>query len=180
MHKKQSDEYIKKGIEILSKYGHERLQIMFVCKELNVTKGAFYNYFSSIDIFQKAIIDHFYAENTLKVLGEASREFTADEKQARLTELAMTLEYRTEVAFRIWGLYDPNVQKMISEMDEERLDFISKIYAEKGHSPIESKDIAILQYSAFIGAHFISADLQIEEKLRRAKLFSDKFMKDQD
>lgn len=118
------DRFFEAAQEILATEGYGGLKLAAVCRQLNVTTGAFYHAFDNWNEFTLALLENWRRERTT-LIAELAR--SADDPVKQLEALlSATLELRhgSEAAIRVWAAVDPEVAHVQALVDAERYDVV--------------------------------------------------------
>ena len=137
----------------LGAHGPEGITIEALCTSAGRTRGSLYHHFEDHDELLMATVEHWRAEHT-----EALIEALADAPQpaARLNELATTLDVDVEIGVRRLAATRPTLRAAVLDVDERRITTLTALHERAGASPPIARDLAALEYAAFIGAQHLA------------------------
>ena len=148
-----SGAWIKCALHVLAERGIDGVRVEALAKLLNVTKGSFYWHFKDRAAFIEAMLQEWRRHATLAIIErlESTHE-PALQRLHRLLRLqfdARQAEFGAEVelSVRLWGRSDRAAARVLKEIDDLRLRYISKLIEELGVPKRESRVRAILVYS---------------------------------
>jgi AcrR family transcriptional regulator len=145
--------WIKAALHVLAERGIEGVRVEVLAKRLNVTKGSFYWHFKDRPALLKAMLQEWRRRSTLGIIERL--EGTHEPVQQRLRHL-LRLQFdarqaafgaNVELSVRLWGRHDRTAARVLKEIDDLRLRYISTLVEELGISKSESRARAILVYS---------------------------------
>lgn len=157
------EDWFRAGLSALADGGPEALKIDRLCRQLAVTKGSFYHYFSQREAFIDELLAFWRANYTQALIAALSPQDPPHERAAQLSEAVAKADHPTEVALRSWALSDSRVAKAVAEVDSERLDFITALLAEVGYKQADSELLAKLLYAQTLGCQQLGKRLSANE-----------------
>jgi AcrR family transcriptional regulator len=144
-------EWLDEGLAVLSRQGDQGLTLDRLCRQLHRTKGSFYHHFEDIAAYHQALLEHWRAGHT-RALIEATRPLpTAAARHAALDQLAISLDPRVELAMRAWSQTDARAARLVAAVDKERIGYLTELHNQAGFSPSVAEELAIIEYTTFIG-----------------------------
>ncbi len=155
--------WIRTAFCALTKGGPEALKAERLARTLQVSKGSFYWHFKDVASLKSAMLTYWRAAATSDIIGEITR--TQQAPRAALSRLlVLSVQPRdtplgdpiTEAAIRDWARYDSVVLEAVTEIDRQRLDFVTGLMAQYGLPAAEAKQKARILYAALIGLEAIS------------------------
>lgn len=140
--------------------GPDAVRIESLAKDLGVSKGGFYWHYKDRQALIEEALDSWEQSGTEDVI--ATVDEGDDEPRAklrRLFELAPEAKdlFAVELALRDWSRRDRKVAARIKRVDARRLTFLRSLFAQflKDADDVEAR--AMLAYSLFVGAYFVTA-----------------------
>jgi AcrR family transcriptional regulator len=173
-------DWIRAAIAMLAENSVGALRVDELAKRLGVTKGSFYWHFQSRDGLLKAVLETWKARMTHDIEAYiAHKSGTAASRLNQLLRIALTPRPDVpggplELTLRDWARRDPEVQKVIDEVDAERVAFLVRLYLDAGLDPDQARDSAIAHLALTIGLRMVLFDgtrENLEEKWRVSKAF---------
>lgn len=154
--------YFEAAYSILSTEGYGGLKLTAVCRQLSVSTGGFYHWFTNWQEFTDAMLDDWRHHRTTAV-AELARSIP--DPVERLESLAATtahLNRAAEGAIRVWSRVDPKVGEVQRVVDEQRFDVVVEtmrdlVGAEAAHQ------FARLGYSVLVGFELLAAGGDADE-----------------
>jgi len=58
------EDWLDFGLETLREQGYASLKALSLARAMGVTRGSFYHYFESIEVYNEALIEHWTAQST--------------------------------------------------------------------------------------------------------------------
>lgn len=167
-------DWLARGLDVLTRLGPEHLKVDRLCKHLGVTKGSFYHHYANRDHYVESLLDYWQAQNTKGVIAAVEELPGARQKSLALSNLAQQIDSGPENAMRAWARYDERVAERVQSVDQMRIDYLAGLLP----SMIPDADIAPLLskliYSHLIGmqqlGQLVSVDewQKMDQLLRRA------------
>lgn len=158
----------------MSAHGLEALKLDALCKSAKLTRGSFYHHFTSHKAFLVEMTQHWISLQTKHVIDQIPEDLSPDEKAARLTDLAMSLDYHLELGIRELARRNTAVAAEVRAADTERLAFLTELYAQKYR--VDNRDAAFaaeIEYAAYIGTILTQPDMPKAEQRALATRFQD-------
>ncbi|MES2402278.1 MAG: TetR/AcrR family transcriptional regulator [Pseudomonadota bacterium] len=158
----QPSDWVRAGMKILAQSGVDMVLIPPLAKELGVTKGSFYWHFTSRDDLLMKLIDEWKQHATLRVIEIVERAGVSPQEKIRLIAFIGTnspideFGGAVELAVRNWARVNPNVRKVVAEVDRQRLNYLTKLYEEIG-STVDAELLACMHYCFSAGLRLIFA-----------------------
>lgn len=157
-------DWIAKGLRVLAKSGIDAVRVEPLAKMLNVTKGSFYWHFKDRAALHNSMLQVWSEQATAGIIDSLKRNdetpeqklhglFTLPRRSARSIEGA-----RLELAVRNWARKDRNAERMLHQVDKQRMDFIADAYREFGFSDEEAVARAFVFYSVLMGQAMLYLD----------------------
>jgi AcrR family transcriptional regulator len=109
--------YFVAAYQLLGESGSDAITISMICQRLDVTKGAFYHRFESLEHFIQAFADH-WQTGFLRRLEEW--EQTAPDRITQLEFMvngSASMAHQSEAALRSWGFREPIVRAALGRTD---------------------------------------------------------------
>ncbi|WP_328808178.1 TetR/AcrR family transcriptional regulator [Nonomuraea antri] len=152
--------WIEAGLEALARGGPDAVRVETLATALGVTKGGFYGYFDGRPALLAEMLDEWERRCTRELIAQADAEGgDAAETIRRAGQLSFSEDlHRIDLAIRAWAHHDEAVAARLRRIDNERMDFLRKMFGAfiSGRDEIEAR--SILAFSLTIGRHFIAAD----------------------
>ncbi len=122
--------------------------IQGLAARLRISRSSFYHNFADRADLLQEMLRHWRQVWTTEVI-EDIKALQLEPAQALLA-LARMIRHRRassyDVRVRAWALSDPELEEIVLQVDEERLDLIKGFFAELGFEPIEAECRARLFY----------------------------------
>lgn len=152
------EDWILAAFRALTKGGPQMLKAESLARDLAVSKGSFYWHFKNVDDLKQAMIAHWRQVATAGIIAEITR--TGQAPRAALSRLlALSVVPRdapfggpaTEAAIRDWARFEAFVAEAVTEVDRQRVQFVTGLMAQYGLPASEAAQKARLLYGALIG-----------------------------
>ncbi|MEM6941705.1 MAG: TetR/AcrR family transcriptional regulator [Pseudomonadota bacterium] len=128
------EKWIAAGFDALARTGPQALAAEPLARALKTTKGSFYWHFKDVPAFQGALITAWQAQALQHVVTAVQQTGDAD---VRLRAFGQgVLADPVEPQLRIWAQADTRAAAALREVDEERLEFISRLLSAMGLSNV--------------------------------------------
>ncbi len=158
----QPSDWVRAGMKILAQSGVDMVLIPPLAKALGVTKGSFYWHFSSRDDLLMKLIEEWRQHATLRVIEIVERAGASPQEKIRLIAFIGTnspideFGGAVELAVRNWARVNPNVRKVVADVDRQRLNYLTTLYKEIG-SEVDAELLACMHYCFSAGLRLIFA-----------------------
>lgn len=154
------EDWLKKGLQVLSVKGYNNLRLEYLCEQLSVTRGSFYHHFDDIHDYIDKLMEYWESNSDAIMAGVADSGGEPLERLNELQKNVFDISARLEVVVRAWATFNKTVLKYQRRIDKKRIGFISDLYREAGY-PEKSADLtARIEYAAYVGVqnlHFSDA-----------------------
>jgi len=151
MARRAEADWIAVGLDLLAAHGHARLTVADLCARCGLTKGSLYHHYPDMGAFRAALLGAWRERNTERLIVEAERESSTEEKTRVLDRLAQALDPRLERAVRNWAAHDTAAREVVQAVDRQRIDYLVRLCREEGGSTSEARDLAALTYAMYLG-----------------------------
>ena len=151
-------DWIRAAFRALTKGGPQAIKAETIARDLKVSKGSFYWHFKDVPSLRLAMIGHWQQAATGAVIEALEDSNTpAETRLHRLMTLATSDQVTpyggpmAEAAIRDWARYDNMVQTAVSDVDQQRINYVKDLFVELRHSEMNAQSNANLLYGALIG-----------------------------
>jgi len=152
--------WIEAGLEALAQGGPDAVRVELLAAELGVTKGGFYGYFDGRPALLTEMLDEWERRCTKEIIAQVDAEGgDAAERIRRAGQLTFSEDlHRMDLAVRAWARHDQSVATRLRRIDNERMEFLRKMFGTFISNPDEIEARSTLAFALAIGRHFIVAD----------------------
>jgi AcrR family transcriptional regulator len=152
--------WIEAGLEALAQGGPDAVRVELLAAELGVTKGGFYGYFDGRPALLTEMLDEWERRCTKEIIAQVDAERgDAAERIRRAGQLTFSEDlHRMDLAVRAWARHDESVATRLRRIDNERMEFLRKMFGTFISNPDEIEARSTLAFALAIGRHFIVAD----------------------
>jgi AcrR family transcriptional regulator len=125
--------WLARALEIVVREGG-RFRIEELVRELGVTKGSFYWHFRSREDFVRSVARYWAEYSTQSVVDKVSKVRGDGRKRLFAVMEVVTRERlgRFTLAMLSWAAYEPDVAAVVRKVYDQRLSFVSSLFAEMG------------------------------------------------
>lgn len=158
--------WIKLGLDILGKRGRKHLKIAHMCEQLDVTKGAFYHWFSSKKDFERKMLGMWKQQYTQAFIENAEKGGDSKEKLSLLGKQCINAAIygdRLEFEINAWSFEDKEVKAFVTSVYKQRYQYLEKLLLGIYDDKKEVKKHALILYSLVVGIDFFYRELSTEE-----------------
>ncbi|MEM1078844.1 MAG: TetR/AcrR family transcriptional regulator [Pseudomonadota bacterium] len=147
------------GLSRLASDGPEALKLTALVQAAGKTIGSFYHHFEDQSGFFRALMHHWRDTSTRSIMAALDTIPDPAQKADRLMDLATQLDVAVEMGVRNFASQNPIAATSVAEVDALRIDYVSRIYAQRFALPLpEALDLARLEYAAYIGTQMLFRD----------------------
>ncbi len=170
------EDWLERGLAALADEGVAGLSVERLCVLAGKTRGSFYHHFKDHNEFVMAMLEHWREASTARIIAAVSGVSDPRRQRLALARQTVGLSSASENAIRGWSGTDERARRVILKVDEHRLEFLRQgivtLAAAAGIrlSPSRARDLALLDYSLFIGVHAIKPEASPKYYLKLNKL----------
>ena len=139
------------ALDLLAEEGYGRLKQTHLVKRMGLTTGAFFHSFAGWKDFTDRLLEHWHSERTLRVSEAVRAEPDAARQVESLLVSALGLAHASESAIRAWGGADPDVQRLVDQVDAERLAVVTDAFTALSGDPSRSARLATTALYVLVG-----------------------------
>ncbi|WP_249643923.1 TetR/AcrR family transcriptional regulator [Nocardia sputi] len=152
--------WIEAGLEALARGGPDAVRVETLAAEIGVTKGGFYGHFDGRPALLSEMLDEWERRCTTEVIARADAEGSDPADRIRRAGQLTFAEdlHRIDLAVRAWARHDESVATRLRRIDNERMEFLRKMFQTFITDPDEIEARSTLTFALAIGRHFIVAD----------------------
>lgn len=143
--------YFAAAMTLLAQEGAAALTLGRLCAAVGVTSGSFYHHFAGVDGFVAALLEHWEAEQTRRVLAVVGSSPDPWERVRVMKHLAAALPHDAEAAIRGWAPQHPAVALAQRRMDTERAAGLREVIAGVGVDAGTAQRLSLLGVSILAG-----------------------------
>ncbi len=158
-------DWLNAGLRTLGKLGPQALRIDTLCKTLGVTKGSFYHHFPHLKAYVDALLDHWVAHHTARLIDAVAGIEDPLARVERLGQMAYDADMGVEVAIRAWGRSEPRAAQAVQRADHWRLTYLVEQGKAMGLSEERAELIAKMGYAQLIGVQHLRSHISTEDAL---------------
>ena len=145
------EDWISRGLDVLSKEGYHAIRIDWLCSKFRITKGSFYHHFESLEDYERQLLK-FWEKRTLQGLEDViSVSQSAESKLNSMIEWVFSFSGTLELSLRAWALHNKQVKKLLVTMETKRINMVTQMYAEIGLPKKEARELAELGHATWVG-----------------------------
>ncbi len=172
----RADDWLDLALAELAQAGPDAVKLEALCAAAGLTRGSFYHHFGDHEAFLVAMAERWLvqqtdqlAEQLLPMIGEGQ---ISPEVMQKMTEVAVSIDYKLELAMRDLGRRVADVNEVVRTADAKRIGVMTKIYEHHyGQPPELASRYAYLEYAAFSGIVLLNPDMPEDEQMGLAALY---------
>jgi AcrR family transcriptional regulator len=149
-------DWLNAGLRLLADEGAPAVTIDRLTAELGLSKGSYYHHFQGVSGFRTALLEHFAALFTTRLIDtvEQQPDASAEAKLSQLLELVLAGpdDSKLEIAVRAWALQDGEARKAQERVDRARTQYLQTLCRGLESTLIDPDQLAELLYLILIGA----------------------------
>lgn len=153
-----AQDWLLAAIAAMAKGGVENVKVERLAKSLGTSKGSFYWHFKDRKDLLNQLIRYWVTQGTEQVMATNEHEETSPhDKLVALFHVALKEPVGTlssaqgEMAMRSWAMVDPNIAQTVSETDQQRIDYVTHLFAELGFNQERATTNAHQLYLMLLG-----------------------------
>ncbi|UGQ15658.1 TetR/AcrR family transcriptional regulator; helix-turn-helix transcriptional regulator [Yinghuangia sp. ASG 101] len=169
------------GLEALAEGGPDAVRVETLAAKLGVSKGGFYGYFDGRAALLTEMLDEWERRYTTEVIARVDAEGgDAADRIRRAGRLTFSEDpHPIDLAVRAWARTDESVARRLRRVDNERLDFLRRMFGALITDPDEVEARSVLMFTLAIGRHFIAADLHGRTQREAVQLAAEHLLRPQ-
>ena len=160
-------DWLNAGLRLLADEGSPAVTIDRLTGKLGLSKGSYYHHFQGVGGFRTALLEHFEALFTTRLIDtvEENPDATAEVKLVRLMELVLAgpEDAKLEIAVRAWALQDGEARQAQERVDRARTQYLQKLCRGLDSTLIAPDRLAELLYLILIGAEQVLPPVPADE-----------------
>lgn len=164
-------DWLDLGLSRLAQEGGAGLTVEALCHAAARTRGSFYHHFTDHDGFLKALFSEWKQRNTLDV-AEAIMRQPQDKRAQTLSDIANLLDQDLERSVRQFAQTNTIAGQIVRDVDKIRTEFLVGLYKEAGLEESLARDVAQLEYAAYVGSQVVWPDMNAQERIRLDQRFA--------
>ena len=165
------EDWLELGLAQLAQEGSSGLTVEALCHVAGRTRGSFYHHFNDHDGFIDLLLNAWKQRNTVDIAEEILSQ-APNLRAQHLSDLANHLDQDLERAVRRFAQSNKTAQEAVRDVDQLRTEFVIGLYVDAGLAADEARDIAQLEYAAFVGSQIIWPDMTAAQRVSLDKRFA--------
>jgi AcrR family transcriptional regulator len=150
-------DWLDTGLKVLAKEGAPAVTIERLTELMGLSKGSYYHHFKGVGGFRTALLEHFEAQFTARLINTVEQQPNADAATnlARLLDLVLAdpASVRLEIAVRAWALQDAEARAAQERVDQARTNYLKQLCKGLHSKKVDDPDrLARLLYLILVGA----------------------------
>lgn len=152
------DDWIKAGFRALAKGGVSAIRVELLGRDLGASKGSFYWHFVDLPELKNAMLLAWVQLATVEISYAVDQMKLTPRDAIRALISAISIIPDADVggvgvepAIRDWARFDATVANIVTKIDNDRVGYVTNLFAGAGLNAIKAKENAELFYATFIG-----------------------------
>lgn len=151
--------WVDTGLRLLGERGPDAVRVEVLARELGVTKGGFYGYFTDRPALLAEVLDEWERRSGSAVVEQAEREggdpLTRARRAAMLTFADELVP--VDLAVRDWARRDPEVADRLRRVDDARMEYLRDTFRDRFPDPLDLEARCLLAFAATISSSLVVA-----------------------
>lgn len=169
-------DWLDLGLSCLAREGGAALTVEALCHAAGRTRGSFYHHFADHDTFLEELFSAWKQRNTLDV-AEAIMRQPQTRRAKTLSDIANMLDQDLERAVRQFAQTNAIAGRIVRDVDRIRTEFVVGLYREAGLEESLARDVAKLEYAAYVGSQVVWPEMSAQERIRLDQRFASMVVK---
>jgi AcrR family transcriptional regulator len=167
----RAEDWIAAGWRALSRGGPAAVRIEALARDLGVTKGSCYGYFTERSALVAAMLAQWRERSGGALIARVeAQKGTPQQRLWALVETVIREGARSpEPALRGWGRSDPAIREALEALDRQRLGYLEGLFRAMGFQARDAATRARLCYLALIAEHQLGTAAGAETRLEAAR-----------
>lgn len=149
-------QWMHRGLQILTDVGPDELKVDRLCKRLGLTKGSFYHHFKNRGDYVLHLMEYWKQKNTLDIIDKVEAGEDKHYRASNLSKLTLGFDIKTEVAIRSWSRLDEVVLETVQSVDKIRTQYISQLIVQEHPKNSKPELLSKLIYAHFVGMQHLA------------------------
>jgi len=164
-------DWLDLALSCLAQEGGSGLTVEALCNAAARTRGSFYHHFADHDVFLKELFSEWKQRNTLDV-ADAIMQQPHDKRAKTLSDVANMLDQDLERAVRQFSQSNSIARRIVQDVDRIRTEFVVGLYRDAGLEDSLAREIAQLEYAAYVGSQIVWPDMNAQDRIRLDQRFA--------
>jgi AcrR family transcriptional regulator len=147
------EQWLDEGLESFGRHGLAGLKVEAMASRLGSSKAGFYWYFKTRAGFEKALFEHWRAQETQRIIAAAETEGSPADKILRMFMEVIQLRRSADFLFHLRRLAQKrrSLARLLEQIENERLSYVASVLAELGKDPSDAMETAEAMYHQYLG-----------------------------
>jgi AcrR family transcriptional regulator len=147
-----AQDWIDFALTTLADEGFHALKVDVLARKLGVSRGSFYWHFRDLGAFHARVIEHWKQIATEGIIADIERYDVGEERLDALARHGFGRDVVLEVRMRAWADNNPEVARVLSDIDRRRREYMEQMLVEAGIAPPLAATRGQLFYWTYLGA----------------------------
>jgi AcrR family transcriptional regulator len=147
------EQWLDEGLNRFGTFGLPGLNVEAMAGVLGTSKAGFYWYFKSRAAFERALVEHWRAQETQRIIAAAEREQGPIQKLLRLFSEVIDLRGSADFVFHLRRLARrrKSLSRVLEATEAERIGYLANVLEELGKERGEAEGAAEAVYHLYLG-----------------------------
>jgi AcrR family transcriptional regulator len=147
-----AQDWIDFALTTLVDEGFSALKVDVLARKLGVSRGSFYWHFRDLGAFHARVVEHWKQIATEGIIADIERYDVGEERLDALARHGFGHDVVLEVRMRAWADNNPEVARVLGDIDRRRREYMEQMLVEAGIRPSLAATRAQLFYWTYLGA----------------------------
>jgi AcrR family transcriptional regulator len=145
------EDWLQAGLRLLAASDIENVKVETLTKELHISKGSFYHYWSNRSLYLQDLLATWEQQRTHTIIQELEQLATPQQRFQYLFEKSFSGNKTLEAAIHQWAGKDTTVARRVAAIEEVRLAYLTKILCDLGKPFLLASSLARVCYLTYLG-----------------------------
>jgi AcrR family transcriptional regulator len=147
-----AQDWVDFALTTLADEGFSALKVDVLARKLGVSRGSFYWHFRDLGAFHARVVEHWKQIATEGIIADIERYDVGEERLDALARHGFGRDVVLEVRMRAWADNNPEVARVLSDIDRRRREYMEQMLVEAGIAPPLAATRGQLFYWTYLGA----------------------------
>lgn len=151
----EKKDWLKLGLSLFAENGASGIVVEKMAKKLKCNKSSFYWHFKTKKEFINQLVDYWIFVETDQIIQMTNSEESTLDKLETLVRITYKKWPDLDFVFYLkrYAIKEKRIQKIIDDIDQQRIDYVTELLQELGHSRSDAEVKSSVFYKHLIGYH---------------------------